>query len=119
MALGTSSGTPVNYDTSVLSFNTTYTILARYDFVAGTGNDTGALFINPTNDDGTGNTAYVAATTTGIDATTISAVNLRQGTAGNAPGVTINSLSVATIPEPASSLLGGLGVLCLLRRRRN
>ena len=116
MALGTSSGT-VTYGTTVLNLNTAYTLLARYDFVPGLLNDTGALFINPSNPLGEGDTAYVAATTTGADATTINSVSLRQGTAGNAPGVTIDSITVA-IPEPAAGLLGGLGFVALLRRRR-
>lgn len=117
MAVGTSSGTPT-YGTTVLSLNTTYTILVRYDFVAGTGNDTGALFINPTTADGSGDTAYVAATTVGTDASTISSVSLRQGTASNAPGVTIDNISVS-IPEPSgAAIIGSIGVLGLLRRRR-
>lgn len=119
MALGTSSGTPVNYGTTVLSFATTYTILMRYDFVAGPSNDTGALFVNPTTADGSGDTAYVAATTTGTDAITISSVSLRQGTASNAPGgLVIDNISVSIVPEPSSALIAGLGFICLLRRRR-
>ncbi len=119
MALGTSSGTAgLVYGTTVLSFNTSYSLLVRYDFVSGAANDTGALFINPTTIDGTGDTAYVAATTTGTDATTIAGVNLRQGSTGSAPGgVVIDNISVF-VPEPSVAALGGLGVLALLRRRR-
>ena len=106
MALGTSSGA-VTYGTTVLNFNTAYTLLARYNFVPGLLNDTGALFINPSNAFGVGDTAYVAATTTGTDATIINSVSLRQGTSTSAPGVTIDSITVA-IPEPAAALLGGL-----------
>ncbi|MFM2243861.1 MAG: hypothetical protein RLZ97_2717 [Verrucomicrobiota bacterium] len=116
MALGTSSGA-VTYGTTVLSFNTAYTLLARYDFVTGAGNDTGALFINPVDAFGKGDTAYVSATTTGTDATTISSVSIRQGTASNAPQVIIDSITVA-IPEPGFALLGGLGILGIFRRRR-
>lgn len=117
MALGTSSGA-VTYGTTVLSLGTTYTILVRYDFVAGATNDTGALFINPTTADGSGDTAYVAATTIGTDASTISSVSLRQGTASSAPGVTIDNISVA-VPEPSgAAILGSIGILGLLRRRR-
>jgi trimeric autotransporter adhesin len=116
MALGTSSGTPT-YGTTVLNFATSYTILVRYDIVAGAGNDTGALFVNPTTADGTGDTAYVAATTVGTDASTISSVSLRQGSGTAAPTVTINSIAVA-VPEPGAVLLGSFGLLSLLRRRR-
>ena len=116
MALGTSSGT-ATYGTIELAFNTPLTLLIRYDFVAGTANDTGALFVNPTSEDGSGDTAYIAATTVGTDATTIASVNLRQGSAANAAGVTVDSLSVF-VPEPGVAMLGALGVLGLLRRRR-
>lgn len=116
MALGTSSGI-ATYGTTVLNFNTAYTLLARYDLNAGTANDTGALFINPVNELGVGDTAYVAATTIGTDATLINSVSLRQGTAANAPGVTIDSITVL-VPEPSSALLGAIGFVGLLRRRR-
>jgi hypothetical protein len=117
LALSTSSGSPVTYGTTVLSLNTAYTLLIRYDFVAGAGNDTGALFVNPTTEYGTGDTAYVAATTIGTDSALISFVNLRQGTAASAPGVTVDNISVF-VPEPSIAALGGLGLLGLLRRRR-
>jgi hypothetical protein len=118
MALGTSSGTAVTYGTTVLNFGQTYHILSRYDFVAGAGNDTGALYINPTSMDGTLDTPYVAATTTGTDATSIAAVALRQGTAGNAATLTVDNFRAFAIPEPGSlGLLGLFGVFALRRRR--
>ncbi len=46
---------------------------------------------------------------------------LRYGNSGG--GWTANStdaqLNITTIPEPSAAFLGGLGLLCLLRRRRN
>lgn len=33
-------------------------------------------------------------------------------------GTLIDNIQVSTIPEPSAALLGGLGMLCLLRRRR-
>lgn len=117
MAMGTSSGA-VTYGTNVLPLNTPITLVARYDFVAGALNDTGALFINPANAYGIGDTAYVAATTIGVDATTISSVNLRQGSASNAPAVSVDALSVYTIPTPGSIALLGLAGLVAGRRRR-
>ncbi len=117
MAVGTSSGTAVTYGTTVLSINTPYNILIRYDFVGGAANDTGALFINPTSEDGSADTAYVAATNTGTDATTIGSVSLRQGSAANAASVTIDNL-VVSIPEPTTALLGALGFISIFRRRR-
>jgi hypothetical protein len=37
---------------------------------------------------------------------------------GGDAGVQINALNILTIPEPSAALLGGLGFLALLRRRR-
>ena len=41
------------------------------------------------------------------------------GTAGLNGGVGTNYVTITAIPEPGAALLGGLGVLALLRRRRN
>jgi hypothetical protein len=117
LAMGTSAGTAVTYG-SELAFGT-HAILFRYDFVTGAGNDTGALFVNPTSPDGTADTAYVNATLIGTDATSISAINLRQGTAGNAPTVSIDSLLVSVpVPETSTAALLLVGCAGLARRRR-
>jgi hypothetical protein len=118
MALGTSSGTPVTYGTTVLNFGTTYHVLDRYDFIPGPANDTGALYINPVTADGGGDTAYVPATTTGTDATSIDAVALRQGTGSSAATLTVDNIQVITVPEPASVALLGIAAVGLFRRRR-
>ena len=121
LAFASSSGTPAAtaYGTTVLSLNTSYNILFRYDYVAGTTNDTGALWVNPTSADGSADTAYVGLTIQGADpAVALNTVNLRQGSASNAATLTVDDLSVYTIPEPASVLLGAFGLLGLLRRRR-
>jgi trimeric autotransporter adhesin len=118
LAMGTSSGTTgLAYGTTVISLNSDQVIMVRYDFVPGALNDTGAIFLNPTSEDGTGDTPYVAATTIGVDAVSISSVNLRQGTAANAPVLTIDNI-VVSVPEPSTALLGLLAGLGLMRRRR-
>jgi hypothetical protein len=120
MALGTGAGTPT-YGTTVLNFGTTYHILDRYDLVSGTTNDTGALYVNPVTMDGSGDTPYVTATTIGIDATTIAAVALRQGTGTAAPTLTVDNIEAFTtpVPEPSTmALLSVAGVAALVRRRR-
>jgi hypothetical protein len=121
LALATSSGTPAAgaYGLTELAYGTTYRIVARYDFVAGAANDTGALFVNPVNPFGIGDTPYVNATTLGTDATTMSAVCLRQGTASAAATLTIDNINVsATVPAPATLALLAMGGIVATRRRR-
>lgn len=119
MAMGTSSGTTGLIWGSTLNFGQTYRMVARYDIVAGANNDTGALFINPVDTYGVGDTAYVAALTIGADASTpISSVNLRQGNAANAPTLVVDNVSVAFIPTPGAAALLGLGGLVAAKRRR-
>jgi hypothetical protein len=119
MALGTSAGTTPTYGTTVLDFNTVYHMVARYDFVAGSGNDTGALFINPTDPILGGDNLYVAATTQGTDASSIAGVYLRQGAAASSATVSsVDNIVVAVVPTPASLALLGLGGLVAGRRKR-
>jgi hypothetical protein len=123
MALGTGSGTTPTYGTTELPFGTLIHVLARYDFVTGgTTNDTGALFINPTTMDGSGDTPYVAATTQGTDAVSLANVALRQGGATSAPALTVDDLAVfatTPVPEPSSlALLGVAGGAMVIRRWR-
>lgn len=110
LGLGTGSGGTIVYGAD-LNFGTTYSIGAQLNFVAGATNDTGELFVN-------GN-PYVAATTTGTDATQIAGVNLRQGSASSAAGVTVDNISVqvTSIPEPATWALMGIGLLVGVTKR--
>jgi hypothetical protein len=112
------SGSSPTYGSTVLNFGQTYHVLARYDFVAGAGNDTGALYIDPTSMDGSADTPYVAATTFGIDATSLAAVALRQGTSTNAPTLTVDNYRAFAVPEPGSAALLAIAAVYALRRRR-
>lgn len=118
-AMSTSSGNiPSLIWGADLSIASTYTLMARYDIVAGLANDAGALFINPTNAWGIGDTAYTTALLTGVDATSISSVNLRQGTTANNVSAIIDNLTVQTIPTPGAAALLGVGMVASARRRR-
>jgi hypothetical protein len=131
--LGTSGGTGLpTYGTTVLSLSTPYQVVMAYNFSATTPtNSTGAVYVNPTDPIIGNNTAYLTAnwlTTTTPDTNSIAAVNLRQGTAANAPSLTVDNLVVATafsdvvaVPEPSTlvlAALGGLACLGALRRKR-
>jgi len=121
-----------NYSSSVLSLNTAYRLVLAYTGVAGATNDTFALYVNPTdtlvelNNTPFFTSGYVG---TGAEATNVAGINLRQGTAANAPSVIFDDLSVGTtfgeiaaVPEPSiGALLGGFGLLGLFMsaRRQN
>jgi hypothetical protein len=130
---GGSSG--VAYGTTVLSFGTPYRVVVAYNAVAGTANDTGALYVNPTDLVNVGgNTPYFSGTWAGgteAVPNVLAEVNFRQGTAASAPTLTADDLDVSQtfsdtavwtpIPEPTSlSLLGGLGFLAwhAIRRKK-
>lgn len=57
---------------------------------------------------------------TGTDIVTALRFDMFENTTNNGKTFTISEVKLgsALIPEPSSALLGGLGVLCLLRRRR-
>lgn len=87
-----------SYGTTVLTFNTTYLVVVKYTFNAGTTDDdvisvyvfSGAV---PTTEPGTAEIQnYANATKT--DATDLASVTLRQGTAGAAPTLVIDAIRV-------------------------
>ena len=122
LALASSSGAPGigAYGTTELPFNTPFSLLARYDIVSGLANDTGALFINPLDPMGVGDTPEVNMVNIGADPTTLLSVGLRQG--ATTPFGTISNISVSqvtAIPEPTSmALIGMVGVAGLAVRYR-
>jgi hypothetical protein len=127
------TGGTTAYGTGVLSFGTTYNVIMAYTSVAGALNDTFAMYVDPTDLSIEGNnsayltTGYIG---TGAELTSVAALDFRQGSAGAAPALSVDSLvagttfgdvtSVAPVPEPSTlafAMIGGLG--CLFAMRRN
>lgn len=127
---GTGSG--VTYGTTVLSLSTDYRVVLGYNAVSGTFNDTASLYVNPSDSIEGNNTPYASFAwnggTTSAENHNVAALNLRQGSAGNAPTVLVDDLNASQsfadvvtytpVPEPSSFvlLLGGVALLGLRRR---
>lgn len=95
-----SDGTVPVYESTVRSFNTNYFVVLKYEVVAGTTNDPVKLYVNPfpisiepTVPDVVYNSIVAG---TDIGGTTLSSVNLYQGTAANAPTLDIDGIQVST-----------------------
>ncbi len=86
----------VVYTSSAYSLNTTYLVVLKYTFVSGSLNDIVDLFVNPTPGGVEPTPTIHTVTTSGTDATTLTAVFLRQGTAGSMPTVKVDGIRVAT-----------------------
>ena len=121
------TGSTITYGGGVLNLNQDYFVVVAWNFVGGgTNNDTFAMYVDPTNPVEALNSTYLTHTWTSATvepANQISAVNLRQGTAANAPTLTVDNLNVSTtfaeqVPEPASFAVAVLGGLALAARRR-
>ncbi len=102
------------YGTTVLQFGTTYRVLVAYDFISGSGNDTAALYLDPTSSIRAENTSYIDAVHGGTDPSSIGALHLRQANSGSSPTLLLDRLVVSdtfveAVPEPRF-----YGVLCAL-----
>lgn len=105
------SGTPTptpTYSSTVLSFNTAYRIVIRYNFVTGTLNDTATFYVSPTDATETNNTAALGSPVAWAGTTTenvLAAVSLRQGSAGSAATISaFDNLIVSTSFTTAAKL---------------
>jgi hypothetical protein len=116
------------YAPTKLALNTTYLIVAQYQYVAGTANDVVNLYLNPVAggaQPGTPN-ATQSTGTAPVDATSINALGFRVGHTTTAGNYIIDNLFIGTswgdvtmaVPEPTTFALGGLGLLGLLLARR-
>ena len=112
LQIGATGATPV-YGTTELDINTDYVIISKYNFVAGSANDTGVLYVNPVNLTTEGsNTPYVNTVTwsgTSTENSALAAASIRQGGASTGAAGTIARLlvsndwaSVAALAAPAS-----------------
>lgn len=121
------TGSATQWGNSVFNLNQSYTSVLAWNFVVGAANDTMALYINPNTDNVLALTAEVSSnwlSTSAEPATTLSAVNLRQGSSTTAPTVNTTYISVGNtlgdvgiIPEPSSSMLMLLGAAGLIGLR--
>lgn len=101
---GGSTATTVNVATD-LNLNTTYTITMTWDLVS----LASTLAIN-------GGSSVAATDTTGNTAISVTSFAFRQNTGIGTSKV--DNLTVTYVPEPATAILGALGALGILRRRR-
>jgi trimeric autotransporter adhesin len=116
--LGSSgTGSVVTYGTTVLNFGQTYDVDIDWNFIAGIQNDTFDVTV-----DGSAYVTHTWNSTSVNEPATISAANLRQGTAANAPTVQVDNIVIdgdTLVPEPTSLAAVGLGAIAMLRRRRS
>jgi len=127
------TGSAMTFGAAALNLNTFYDVVLKWDFVAGTINDTFSLYVNPTSNVLANLTPYVTANwlTATPENSTLAGINLRQGASANATTALVSSLSVGdslsdvgVIPEPSSSVLMLLGAGALvgirsLRRKQS
>ena len=121
------TGSAMTYGTTVLNLNQTYNVVYAFDFVAGTLNDTFAVYVDPNSATRASLTAYVSAawlSSTVFEPAQLTEIGLRQGSSGSAPSVSVYSLAAsnnlaAFVPAPGCAALVGLAGLVASRRRRN
>ena len=110
------------WGSGILNLSETNTAVLKWDFLAGGSNDPVSVFVNPIGDLLT-NTSYATATWGSLEPTNLAALNLRQGTATNAPTAFFDSITVQVVPEPSTYALlalsaAGLAGYAARRRRR-
>jgi len=114
------TGSTTDYGTGVLATGTNHDVYVVWNFVAGNNNDTFQVYVDPTDTTTlSNNTPYATHTWSSatVEPATISAVNLRQGSASNAPALTLDNLNVAYVPEPALVGLFTATMLLSMKRR--
>lgn len=121
-----SSGVTPTYDPSVISLNTTIFLVGSYTFNGAAGDDTSALWINPSS--ATFGGSAPTATLTSSGGTDMSTINqfLIRGTSGS-PSSEFDELKIGTsyadvttvvVPEASSLMFSLVGMAGLFSRRR-
>jgi hypothetical protein len=105
---GTNSTT--TWGAGVLNLSSPFKVTVKWNFVPGPTNDSFEVLVN--------GSSYLTHAWTSIlaEPTDLAAANLRQGSAANAPTLTVDNLSVEStpIPEPATLALAGAGLIGLV-----
>jgi hypothetical protein len=120
--LGISPNTSTaTYGSTILSLNTAYTAVIKWDFLAGGSNDPISVYVDPLDPIITNNTPYVSTAWSAAEPTALAAANLRIGGSTGTPGVLINSIEVQVVPEPSTVALAaaGFGLAGVAARRRS
>ena len=107
------SGGTVTVNNAVSNVGTTFQS-AYIEFTLGVGaTDSAKMWINPTQGGGYNPLSTPDVVSSGFNLEGVSTIRIG-GTAENR----VDNISLTAIPEPSTALLGGLGLLGLLRRRR-
>ena len=120
---GASGATLVAWGSTVLSLNTRYQAVIKWEFFNGNANDLLSLYLDPLDPILTNNTVFASTNFSTTEPTTVAAANLRIGSAATTPGVLVDSIEVQVVPEPSTYALlalsaAGLGAHMIRRRRR-
>lgn len=119
----------LNYPTSSLTLgNGVHLIIGKLDFNVSGSNDSITLWVNPTDVSGGEGSLTPYLTVGGVNLTSTGLNTIRpfagqtsdtfNAVNGNFDEIRVGSSFASVIPEPSTALLGGLGLLALLRRRR-
>ena len=101
------SSSSSTYTPTTYILNTTYLVVLKYTFNTGTTSDDAvSLFVNPVIGSSEPTPTLTLTETSTTDATGITAIALRQGTAGSMPTVKVDGIRVATVWSDAVTAPG-------------
>lgn len=114
------SNTETNGDFGTYTNGTTVMVVGKVDFNVSGNNDQLTVWVDPTGFETSSNTNTIGGQDIGWVTPTFALTETLalSGGDGFIDDIRIGSTWASVIPEPSTALLGGLGMLCLLRRRR-